>query len=66
MLKLHSQILLDAEDKAACPPLVDVGCHSHNKLCHAIQHRCIRVSSKSTRTGMYVFLVDLTLRVGIH
>jgi len=45
MLKPHLQILSDAEDKAACPPLVEVEdmavvCYLlHNKPCHAIQHR---------------------------
>jgi len=62
MLEPHLQILSDAEGKAACPPLVEVEdmavvCYLlHNKPCHAIQHRCIQISSKSIRTGMYVFL----------
>jgi len=62
MLEPHLQILSDAEDKAACPPLVEVADTVvvryllYNKPCHAIQHRCIQISSKSIRTGMYVFL----------
>jgi hypothetical protein len=31
-----------------------------------MQRRCIQTSSKNMRTGMYVFLVDLTSRMGIH
>jgi hypothetical protein len=70
-LEPHLQILFDAADKAACPPLVEVPdtvvvqYSLHNKQCHAIQHRCIRISSRSIQTRMYVFRVDLTLRMGI-
>jgi hypothetical protein len=70
-LEPHSQILSDMADKAACPPLVEipdavvVRYSLHNKPCHAMQHRCIQISSRSIQTGMYVFRVDLTSRMGI-
>ena len=69
--KPHSQILSNAADKAACPPLVEVPnavvmhYSLHNKPCHAMQHRCILISSRSSQTGMYVFRVDWTSRMGI-
>ena len=68
----HSQILSDAVDKAAYPPLVEVAdavvvCYlAHNKPCQEMQHRCVQISSRNMQTGMYVFCVDLTSRMGIH
>ena len=48
-LEPHLQILLDAADKEACPPLMEVGdvvvvqFRSHNKPGHTMQHRCTQI-----------------------
>ncbi len=62
----HSQILSDAEDKAAFPPSVEevdavvAGHPSHNKTGHAMQPQCILISSIVMQTRMYAFLAGLT------